>query len=91
MYNEIYQYIPFNNITPSTYTFNHPAIFGVSINEDDFMKNKEYSFFIKQGDNIQTIQIGRTGMYEIDKPIIGSVIFPENTPRSVKLDVIYQL
>lgn len=96
MKSTIYQFIPFTLINPSSpstvqYNFDSPALFGVTINEKDFMEKENFSFYIKQNDNIQVIQLGRTGMYQIDKPIIGSIIFPSDTPQSVKLDIVYQI
>lgn len=87
MKNKIYQLSPFNDKIFS-YSFQKPILFGVTINEKDFMKEKDFSFSIEQDNNIQIIQLGRTGMYQINKPIIGSIIFPVDTPQSVKLDII---
>lgn len=97
MRNTIYQYTPYEQINSSSpassvqYSFTSPALFGVTINEKDFMQEENYSFYVRQGNNIQTIQLGRTGMYQINKPITGSVIFPVDTPQNVKLDIIYQI
>ena len=38
--------------------------------------------------NGQTIEIGKTGMYETDEVEITSIQFPENSPKNVIIDYI---
>ena len=88
----ILQYHPTSG---STYNITSSLI-GVTINEKDFMKfYPGFSFQIDYGNNnIESIQLGRTGMYQTSKPITAKIIFPavnnqNNTfPQSLYLDII---
>lgn len=59
---------------------------GISISEDDFMKNQNFSFTL----NGQTIQMGKTQIYEMEQPTVNtSLIFPDGAPASVLVNCVY--
>lgn len=59
---------------------------GISISEDDFMKNQDFSFTL----NGQTIQMGKTQIYEMEQPTVNtSLIFPDGAPASVLVNCVY--
>lgn len=59
---------------------------GISMSEDDFMKNQDFSFTL----NGQTIQMGKTQIYEMEQPTVNtSLIFPDGAPASVLINCVY--
>ena len=69
------------------------SLVGISINQNDFMRlYPGFIFQIDYGDTTEEIQLGRTGVYEIDKPITADIVFPsaeenEIFPQSLLLDI----
>ena len=73
------------------------SIIGITLNQDDFFSIRPgFIFQIDYGNNdIEQIQLGRTGMYETSYPITANITFPwdqedQNFPKSLLLD-IFQL
>ena len=72
---------------------------GISIDEKDLLPFGDvetyptgFSFMVSGPNNTALIQMGRTGIYESDQPVlISSLIFTNNAPQSVIVNfVIYQ-
>ena len=62
--------------------------FGISIDPYDLLIRPEWGFRV----NERYIKMGKTGMYEIDEPmIVSSLTFPEGAPASILVEfVIYE-
>ncbi len=73
---------------------------GVTINQDDFARfYPGFYFQINYGNgDIETIQMGRTGMYQTSQPITAQLVFPTTVatldpeaslfPQSLMLDIM---